>query len=71
MVQITIYEKPTCTTCRQVNTALKESGIDYKTVNYYVEPLSKSKLKELVRKMGVRATELFRKKESIYMKPGS
>ena len=65
-MKITIYQKPTCTTCRQVFTALKESGVDFDAVNYYLEPVSESKLKELVKKMGIKASELFRKKEGIY-----
>ena len=66
MNKITVYEKPTCTTCREVHAALKESGVDFNAVNYYVEPLSKTKLKELLRKMGVPAAEVLRKKEPIY-----
>ena len=65
-MKITIYQKPTCTTCRQVYAALKESGVDFDSVNYYTDPLSKTKLKELVNKMGIKATELFRSKEEIY-----
>src|SRR3989338_5681927 len=66
MAQITVYEKPTCTTCRQVHAALVESGVDFDSVNYYVDPLSESKLKELLRKMGIRPADLIRKKEAIY-----
>ena len=66
MSRITIYQKPTCTTCRQVYTALKESGVDFEAVNYYVDPISKAKLKELLKKMGMSASELLRKKEDIY-----
>ena len=66
VAQITIYEKPTCTTCRQVHTALKESGVDFEAVNYYVDSIPKTKLKELIKKMGITATELVRKKEPIY-----
>jgi arsenate reductase len=65
-MKITIYQKPTCTTCRQVYAALKESGVELESVNYYVDPLSKAKLKELVKKMGIKAAELFRTKEEIY-----
>ena len=32
MAQITVYQKPTCTTCRQVYAALKESGVDFKAL---------------------------------------
>lgn len=67
-MKITVYQKPTCTTCRQVYQALKESGVDFNAVDYYIEPLSETKLKELVKKMGIKASELFRKKEEIYRK---
>ena len=66
MSEITVYQKPTCTTCKQVYAALKESGVDFDAVNYYVYPISKSKLKELLKKMGIPASELIRKKEPIY-----
>ena len=68
MPKITVYQKPTCTTCRQVYAALQESGVDFESVNYYVDPISKSKLKELLKKMGIPAAELLRKKEDIYKK---
>jgi arsenate reductase len=48
-VTITIYQKPTCTTCRQVHAALKEAGVDFDAVNYYVDPIPKTKLRELLR----------------------
>jgi arsenate reductase len=67
-MKITVYQKPTCTTCRQVYNALKESGVEMEAVNYYIEPLSEAKLRELVQKMGIKASELFRKKEDIYKK---
>jgi len=66
MSQITVYQKPTCTTCKQVYAALKEASVDFNAVNYYLEPISKAKLKELVKKMGISARELFRTKEDIY-----
>jgi len=66
--KITVYQKPTCTTCREVYNALKESGADFDTVNYYVDPIPKTKLKELLKKMGISAAELLRRKEDIYKK---
>lgn len=66
MSKITVYQKPTCTTCREVYKALTESGVAFDAVDYYVQPISKTKLKELLKKMGLRASELLRKKEEIY-----
>ena len=65
-MRIVIYQKPTCTTCRQVYAALKESGVDFEAVDYYTDPISKAKLKELLHKMGLSPRELLRAKEPIY-----
>ncbi len=69
-MKITIYQKPTCTTCRQVFKVLQESGVDFKSVNYYTDPLSKSDIKVLLKKMGISAAELLRTKEDIYKQLG-
>ena len=66
MARITVYQKPTCTTCREVYRALKESRVDFDAVDYYVRPIPKSKLKELLKKMGIGARDLLRTKEEIY-----
>ena len=68
MVKLAIYQKPTCTTCRRVYKMLQEARVDLESVNYFVDSLSKSKLKELLGKMKIPAHELLRKKEPIYKK---
>lgn len=67
-MKITVYQKPTCTTCRQVYAALKESGVDFDAVDYYTDPIPKTKLKDLLKKAGMTARELLRTKEEIYKK---
>jgi len=66
MSSLVVYQKPTCTTCRQVHEVLKESGVAFDAVNYYVNPIPKTKLRELLKKLGMPAAELLRKKEDIY-----
>ncbi len=68
MGKITVYEKPTCTTCRKVAKAFSEQGIDFEKVNYYIQPFSKSKLKELLKKMDMKPSELLRKNDEAYKK---
>ena len=67
-MKITVYQKPTCTTCRQVHAALREAGVDFEAVDYYTDPIPKTKLKDLLRKMGLSPRELLRTKEEAYKK---
>jgi arsenate reductase (glutaredoxin) len=60
---ITVYEKPTCTTCRNLAVMLKENGIDYDKVNYFIEPLTEEKLCELLKKAGLMPFDVLRKAE--------
>src|SRR6478609_2051689 len=63
---ITIYQKPTCTTCRQVHAALKDAGVDFEAVDYYTDPIPREKLEELIRKMGITPRQLLRTTEPVY-----
>lgn len=65
-MKIVVYQKPTCTTCRKVHALLKESGVDFELVDYYLDPIPRKKLVELLRKMDMKPRELLRTKEAIY-----
>ena len=64
--RIVVYQKPTCTTCRQVYNALEESGVDFDAVDYYTDPIPATKLRQLLKKMRIGARDLLRTKEAIY-----
>lgn len=63
---ITIYQKPSCTTCRTVYKMLLDAGVDVKAVNYYVDPIPKEKFRELLKKMKITPRQLLRTSEPIY-----
>ena len=65
-----VYEKRTCTTCKSLATLLQERGVDFDRVDYHVEPLSEAEIRELVRKSGRPARELFRAREPVYAELG-
>ena len=69
-MKIVVYQKPTCTTCRQVYAALKESGVDFDAVDYYVDPIPKTKLIELLQKMRMKPRDLLRTNETVYKQLG-
>ncbi len=67
---ITFYQKPTCTTCRQVHAILVEKGVDFQAVNYYFDPIPRDKLVELLHKLNMSPRELLRTKEPLYAELG-
>jgi arsenate reductase len=67
---LTVYERPTCSKCREMDRFLRESGVDFSKVNYYIEPLSKKKLTELIKKMKLSPRDLLRKTEPVYRELG-
>ena len=68
MEKLIIYQKPTCSTCRQVVKLAAASGKPYEAINYYEKPFTKTKLKGLLKKGGIKAAEILRTKEDIYKK---
>lgn len=65
-MNITVYEKPTCTTCRKLNKLFEEKGIDWRKVNYFVEPFSEATLNALLKKTGLQPFEVLRRNEPDY-----
>jgi arsenate reductase len=62
-VQLTVYEKTTCSNCRRLARLLTERGIDFERVDYHVEPLPEAKIRELLAKAGVGPRAVLREKE--------
>jgi arsenate reductase len=66
MSKVTIYQKPTCSTCRQAVQFLRDSGTPFAAVNYYEERFTPSQLKGLLKKAGLSPREILRTKEDLY-----
>ena len=65
-MKISVYEKPTWTTCRKLAQLFRENNIDYDQVNYFIEPLTEGKLRELLRKANLSPRDVLRKNEPEY-----
>jgi arsenate reductase len=70
MADLIVYEKRTCTTCRNLAGLLEERGIGFDRVDFHVEPLTAGEIAELVRKTGQPARALFRAREPVYSELG-
>jgi arsenate reductase (glutaredoxin) len=64
--KITIYQKPTCSKCRETLALLSENGAEFESVNYYETPLTKEGLRDLISKLNIPAKDLLRKGEEVY-----
>lgn len=62
-MKITVYEKPTCTTCRKLTKLFIENGVDWDKVNYFIEPFTEKKLAGLLKKTGLRPFDVLRRAE--------
>ena len=60
-MKITVYEKPTCTTCRNLTKLFIENGVDWDKVNYFIEAFDEEKLTSLLKKTGLRPIQVTRK----------
>jgi arsenate reductase len=60
---IRVYEKRTCTTCRNLAALLAERGVDYEAVEYHVEGLDEAELRDLLGKAGLKPSEALRMRE--------
>ena len=67
---VTIYEKPTWTTCRKLVKLLEEEGVSFRRVNYFLEPLRKEDLVALLRKGGLVPRDVLRTRDKSYREMG-
>lgn len=65
MADITVYEKRTCSTCRNLFTLLTERGIDFEQVQYHVDGISQERIRELLAMAGISAREALRVREPL------
>lgn len=67
MPALRIYENRTCTTCRKLSA---ERGVEAEKVDYFLEPLDEPRLRELLRKAGLRPADVLRTREDAYRELG-
>jgi arsenate reductase len=70
MSKLTVYEKPTCTTCRNLYALLTERGVDFESVDYHVTGIEEPELRELLRKLGTGPREILRAREPLVKELG-
>jgi arsenate reductase len=65
MAILTVYEKPTCTTCRKLRALLAEHDIEYESIDYHATGIREDELRGLLDKMGCGPREILRTREPL------
>ena len=68
MEKMTVYQKPSCSTCHQVLAILREAKAKFETIDYIATPMSATTLRRLIKKLGVSPRDLLRTNEEHYKK---
>lgn len=61
-----IYHNPRCTKSRNALNEINACNLDIEVVDYQINPLTKSELKDLLKLLGMKAESIVRKGEEIY-----
>ena len=64
-MSVTIYHNPKCATSRNVLGLLRDAGQEPHIIEYLKTPPSRAELKRLVKRMGVKVSDIVRWKEPI------
>lgn len=70
MPTLTVYEKPTCSTCRKLRVLLSERGVDFESIDYHVTGIDEDELRGLLQKIGSRPREVLRMREPLVKELG-
>jgi arsenate reductase len=62
-----IYFNPDCSKCNEALDVLKQNHCELTIRNYLTEPPTSSELKELLKKLNCKVTDIVRKKEPLFI----
>ena len=66
--KIVVYQKPTCTKCRQAIARLRDAGEEFEAVDYYEKPFSRDALRSILSRLDVPIREAVRWDEPVARK---
>lgn len=61
-----VYYNPKCFKCREAKDLLESANCEFELREYLKEPPTEEELKELLNKLGIKASQLVRTKEALY-----
>lgn len=68
MKKVQILYNPRCSKCREALGLLEAENCEVEVVEYLKETITKKELKSILAKLGLKAVDIVRKKEALYLK---
>ena len=70
MSKVTIYHNPRCSKSRKTLSLLEDLELEVEVINYLQTPPNSERLKDILSKLGIKARELMRRRETLYVELG-
>ena len=70
MPTLTVYEKPSCSTCRNLRALLAERGVAFESIDYHVRGIEEGELRALLDKLDSGPREVLRMREPLVKELG-
>lgn len=67
---LVVYEKDTCSTCRNLFALLRDKGIAFETVEYHVTGLTETEIRDLLVKLSSSPRDILRTREPLVSELG-
>lgn len=65
---VVIFFNPRCSKCREAKTLLESENCEIEVVEYLKETITKKQLKDVLMKLGLKAFDIVRQKEDLFLK---
>jgi arsenate reductase (glutaredoxin) len=62
---LTVYEKPACSTCRNLRALLTERAVEFESIDYHTTGIEEDELRGLLRKIGCGPRDVLRLHEPL------
>jgi len=67
MKKVSLYYNPRCAKCREALGVLNEQGCEVELIEYLKDVPTAKELKDVLKKLGLKAEDLLRKKEPLFI----
>jgi len=65
-MELKVYHKSTCITCKKAITMIEKMNVDIEKRDFFKDPFSETELKKIIKMTGKKPSELLRKRDKMF-----